>query len=185
MSAWNTSLRARYTSSQNGLSLEHDQNIWIWLPICAPQYLLHLLVSVGPIFAIICGVRKYLAITFHFNSLHVFEPVTKSASEHITFQSSLDISCCISASHLSLICTEFFGFISKNSWYKLEITFPSSFPNCEFIKNFSVPVIFTILSQSLRFTRKWLNRKYLKKSLLGRRNQFLSNLSFKSFESYI
>ena len=110
MLAWKTTARTLYTSSQNDLSLGHAQNMCKWLPMCAPQLLQHLLLCVGPIFATICGVRKYLVKNFNLNSLHVFELVTKCASEQMISQFPLDIAWCISASHLCLICTELFGF---------------------------------------------------------------------------
>lgn len=73
-----------------------------WCLICASQ------VSVGPIFAIICGIQKYLAVTFYVNSLQVFELVTKCPSEHVTFPPSLDKL----VLHLSL--TSFFNLDSKH-----------------------------------------------------------------------
>ena len=45
---------------------------------------------VGLVFAIICGIQKYLAVTFYVNSLQLFELVTKCPSQHVTFHPSLD-----------------------------------------------------------------------------------------------
>ena len=61
------------------------KNMWEWLFLCAIQFLQHLLVCAGPIVAIIC-VWKYLAMTLHLNSLHIFELVTDCASRHISVQ---------------------------------------------------------------------------------------------------
>ena len=63
----NTSFSVSNTSSQNVPTFGHDQNMWIWLPMCGPQFLQHLFEYVVPNLAVISGVRKNLVIAFHLN----------------------------------------------------------------------------------------------------------------------
>lgn len=142
--------RARYSSSQIVFC---DQNMLKWCLICASQ------VSVGPIFAIICGIQKYLAVTFYVNSLQVFELVTKCPSENVTFPPSLDKLML----HLSL--TSFFNLDSNHpikgpDYFSLIVPQLYIYQECIClcgIDNF-VPVFFFRVEKKTFNCFKWLHR---------------------------